>query len=390
MQLSFRRRVFIGVVGIGTLPLAVALILLALQVRSTGSQAGPRAAIDEIAESGRSLMAAVDTVELPEEASAALQAHAEVVAQRTTLVRRAETLTRYAAAALGFAILGVTLILILASLGFARRWSRYVSSPIEELVEWVRTIERGESLPPSDQEGAAPEFDALRRALHEMSYAVEHARRQELDQERLRAFRETARRVAHEMRGPLTAARLAIRQLKPAHDTETVEVLEEETDRLERMAQEFSDFGRLPEGPEADVDLVELVRDVVTGIAPTQMPVQIDVPPSVTVRGHYEPLRRAIQNLVRNAFEATDRRGIHIAIASVNGTIRIVVRDHGPGVPPSLRERIFEPYFTTKKQGTGLGLALARQTVEAHGGNLCVEDADGGGARFVMAIAESE
>jgi signal transduction histidine kinase len=298
---------------------------------------------------------------------------------------RAETLTRAAAAGAALLTLAVAVIVVVASLLLARRWARYVSAPIEELVDWVGRVERRDPLP-ATQTGGAPEFGALRTALHQLADALERARRQELEQERLRAFRETARHVAHEMRAPLGALRLAVRQL--GGTSAAAEVLADETARLEAMAREFSEFGRLPEGPTAPVDLGELIDRVVAGNVPPGCAVERNAPPELFVQGHYEPLRRAVENLVRNAVAFTGDRGIAIAARRTEGTVEVSVRDHGPGVAPEIAERIFEPYFTTRAEGTGLGLALVRQTAAAHGGSVRVTAAPDGGAVFVLTLPE--
>jgi len=388
MRFSFRRRLFWAMVGIGTLPLAASLLVLGLQVRSDSSPAGVRAALDEIAASGRQLVTAVDTAVIDTEAKEALRQHTEVIARRTTLARRAETLSRFAAGFLGLVIFVVAAIVLAASLGMARRWSRLVSAPIEELVDWVRRVERHEPVPRESESRAVPEFEALQGAIREMAGALDDARRRELEQERLQAFRETARKVAHEMRGPLTSAGLALRQLEAKADPAVVSVLKEETLRLERMAQEFSEFGRLPEGPEADIDVGELLMSAVSATVPPGVAVKAVIPTGVAIRGHYEPLRRALQNLLRNAVEATGSGGVDVDLQRDAAVVRVVVSDYGSGVPPDLRTRIFEPYFTTKQKGTGLGLALVRQTVEAHGGTITVEDTETGGARFVVTLPE--
>jgi signal transduction histidine kinase len=377
-------------VGLGTLPLAVALVVLALQVRSTGSPTGPRAALDEVAASGAQLIGDVDTTMLDETGKQALVTHTEVIARRTSLARRAETLSRYAAGTLGIVIFAAAVVLVVTSLGLAGRWSRLVSAPIEELAYWVRRIERREALPPDSAHHGTPEFDELRTALRNMATALDEARRQELEQERLRAFRETARRVAHEMRGPLTAARLAIRQLAARDDDGSVTVLAEETERLERMAREFSDFGRLPEGPQADIDLAEMLENAVTATVPAEVEVTVELEGGLSVRGHYEPLRRAVQNLLSNAVEAGEGRTIEVVAARAGSDVRLSISDRGPGVPAELAASIFDPYVTTKKNGTGLGLALVKQTVTAHRGTVSVHQREHGGATFVITIPEQE
>ncbi|MGD2134785.1 MAG: HAMP domain-containing sensor histidine kinase [Gemmatimonadales bacterium] len=392
MRLTFRHRIFLGLVGLGTLPFAAALVILAFQVRSTSSPSGPRAAIERIAATGREAIATLDTTRLTAAERAALRAHADTIARGTTLARRAEYLSDTAAGALAVLILAGAVVLVALSITLARRLSTYTSAPIEELVEWVRRIELGQPLPAEPGTAGAPEFEALRHALREMAAALERARQQEVERERLRAFRETARRVAHELRSPVNAAQLALRRLTggPPGDARTEQataVLDDELRRLERMAQEFSEFGRLPEGPESEIDVTDLARGVIESTMPPEYPTDLHVENGLTVRGHYEPLRRAVQNVVRNALQADDGRGLTVrAVRAPDGGLELSVADHGTGVPAERRSQIFEPYVTDTHVGTGLGLALVRQTVEAHGGTVRVEDAPGGGARFVISI----
>ena len=393
MRLPFRRRLFFGLVALGTLPLAAALVALGLYVRSAGSPSGPRAAIDEIATSGRAMIEGLDTLRLDDSSRAAVRRHIETIARRTILARRSERLSRAAAAALGVFVLLAALLLVVLSVILVRRWSAQVSSPIEELVTWVRGIEAGRQPPPASaneiSEGP-PELDALRAALRQMAAALDTAREREVDRERLQAFRETARRVAHEMRGPLNAAQLALRRLASVegdarHGT-AFAVLNDEIERLRRLADEFAAFGRLPEGPETAIELGELIESVLNGAVPANCPVRRQVAPNLQIRGRYEVLRRAVENVVRNAVEATDERGIEVSASRDDGHVRLTISDHGPGVPAADRERIFQPYMTTKTKGTGLGLTMARQAALAHGGSLTAGDGASGGAMFAFVL----
>jgi signal transduction histidine kinase len=104
-----------------------------------------------------------------------------------------------------------------------------------------------------------------------------------------------------------------------------------------------------------------------------------------TVVGHYDPLRRAFANLYRNAAEAMKGHGaIDVTVTGDGAGLAVTIADHGPGIPADLRQRVFEPYFTTKDDGTGLGLALVRVTLEAHRGTISVGETPGGGATFAI------
>jgi signal transduction histidine kinase len=241
----------------------------------------------------------------------------------------------------------------------------------------------------------APEFEALRQALRELATAIDVARERELEAERLRAFREVARRVAHEIKNPLTSMRIAVDQMRRTLGqangrTETaIQVLEAETDRLERLAKEFSEFGRMPEGPQSEVDLVELLGELGRTGVPEGVAVRLTANGGRrTLFGHYEPLRRAFANLYRNAAEAMKGTGaIDVTVTGEGTGLAVTIADHGPGIPADLRQRVFEPYFTTKDDGTGLGLALVRNTLEAHRGSISVSETPGGGATFAIVFA---
>ncbi len=391
MRPSFHQRILLILILLGALPTAVAILGWGLTIRSSSPSLGPRQAMEEVGATGRALLRTLDTTRLSPAERAALGAHAGSLNSALGRFQRAETFGRYYYAGLAVAVLVLGAAFLYASVRLGGHLSRQLSRPIEELIGWTGHIRRMEPLPPDRPRRGAPEFAALRMALREMAAALEQGRAREIEAERLRAFRETARRVAHEMKNPLTPIRLAVSQLaRSATGTqqEAIEVLTTETARLEGLAREFTEFGRLPEGPAAPVDLVELLEELArTSLPPGVTPRLALDPATPALLGHYDPLRRAFSNILRNAVEACGGAGpIEIEAAPENGGARVVVRDHGPGIPPELEGRIFEPYWTGKEGGTGLGLALAKQTVELHRGTIQVEPTPGGGATFVVRL----
>ena len=389
MRLAFRQRILLILICLGAVPTAVAIFGWALTVRSTTPAAGALRAIEDVGASGRTLLQTLDSTRLSPPERKALADHAGTLNRALGRFQRVETFGRYYYAGLALVVLLVGATFLYASVRVGGHLSRQLSRPIEELIGWTTHIRRLEPLPPDSPRRGAPEFEALRTALREMADALEQGRVRELEAERLRAFRETARRVAHEMRNPLTPIRLAVAQLsRSAAPTqrEAIDVLVAESERLEQLAREFTEFGRLPEGPAAPVDLAELLAGLVRTSVPPTMRVTLALDPTLPVLlGHYDPLRRAFSNVVRNAVEACEARGaIELAARPEADGVRIEIRDHGPGVPPELAPRIFDPYVTAKTGGTGLGLALARQTVEMHQGTITVEPTPGGGATFVV------
>jgi two-component system, NtrC family, nitrogen regulation sensor histidine kinase NtrY len=390
MRLSFHQRILLILICLGAVPTAVAILGWGLTIRSASRAPGARDAIEGVAASGRLLLHTIDSTRLQPAERRALGDHANKLNTAIGQFQRADTFSRYYYAGLGLVILLLGAAFLYASVRFGGHLSRQLSRPIEELIGWTSHIRRMEPLPPDQPRRGAPEFAALRKALREMAVGLERARSQEIEAERLRAFRETARRVAHEMRNPLTPIRLAIAQLARsagAEHRDTIDVLVAESDRLEQLAREFTEFGRLPEGPAAPVDFTELLSELARTTLPSTMRARLDLNPATPILpGHYDPLRRAFSNILRNAAEACDEQGeVEITAAPDNGGgVRIEIRDHGPGVPADIAERVFDPYFTAKAGGTGLGLALVKQTIEMHGGTIRLTETPGGGATFLV------
>jgi two-component system nitrogen regulation sensor histidine kinase NtrY len=393
MRLSFRQRILLILIGLGAVPTAVAVLGWVYTIRSTSPAAGARSSMEAVESSGRTLLQTLDSTRLSPRERRALANHANKLNTALSRFQRAETFGRYYYAGLGLVVFLAGAAFLYTSVRLGGHLSRQLSRPIEELIGWTGNIQRNEALPPDRPRRGAPEFEALRTALRRMAESLERARSQEIEAERLRAFRETARRVAHEMRNPLTPIRLAVSQLSrapspPQH--EAIDVLVAETARLEQLAREFTEFGRLPEGPAAPVDIPELLEELARTSLPPTMTARLALDPATpTLLGHYDPLRRAFSNILRNAVEACDGKGEIEIAAGPDGAqpgVRVQIADHGPGIPLGIRGRIFDPYTTAKSGGTGLGLALAKQTVTMHGGTIEVADTPGGGATFFIRL----
>jgi signal transduction histidine kinase len=167
-------------------------------------------------------------------------------------------------------------------------------------------------------------------------------------------------------------------------------VIAEETQRLEELAASFAMLGRPAEGPRSPVDVIELFQQLLASDVPGDVEIEITgtTEPQV-VHADYNALLRAFRNVVRNAVEAIDQNGrvrqLYVDVRRMEGNrVRIAIRDSGPGLSEAAQERLFEPDFTTKIRGTGLGLAVARQTFRMHGGDIEAQNVDGGGAEFIV------
>lgn len=390
MSISFRNRILIALLILGAVPTAIGILGWSLALRQTSPVAG-RATTQEIGTSARLLLSVVDTSQLSPTGRAALDSHLDEINRALSLANRAVAYSKARAVALTFFGFFLGALLLWAALSLARSLSAQLSRPLDELVGWTLLIRKGESLPPDLPGTTTPEFTSLRTALQETAAELKQGRAAELEAERLRAFREVARRVAHEMKNPLTPVRFAVSQLSttatPAQQ-EALEVLRAESARLESLAREFANLGRLPEGPAAQVDLCELLGELARTSVPPEMEVHLKLRPDTPhILGHYDPLHRAFANLIRNAVEASGGTGVlEISVGPGLGGARVTIADHGVGIPVEELPQIFEPYFTRKADGTGLGLALVRQAVEMHRGTVGVWETEGGGATFEVRL----
>jgi two-component system, NtrC family, nitrogen regulation sensor histidine kinase NtrY len=389
--LTFRQRILWALLALGVLPTGAVLVSWALTIQNSSTAEAMRHAVSESGNTGRVLIETLDTTRLSGAERKALTDHATALNTVLSRTQQISAYSQYIGAAATALLLLLGAIIIYAGTRIAGHLSRQLSRPIGELVEWTGFIRRREPLPNEPPKRGAPEFGVLRDALRGMADELEAGRERELEATRLRAFREVARRVAHEMKNPLTPMRFAVAQLSrnatPAQ-ADALEVLTTESGRLEQLAREFADFGRLPEGPAAEVDLRELLDELVrTSLPPEVKTVVVADPAAPRVMGHLDPLRRAFSNVLRNGAEAQGGSGeLKVVITPWQDGAEVRIADRGPGIRTSDRERIFQPYVTSKKDGTGLGLALVRQTIEVHGGTVAVEENQGGGAVFVFRL----
>lgn len=349
---------------------------------------GEAAAWERVAASGSNTIEGLRSAELTPSQRSAIQAHERELSQSLTQARRLEFLVdRFVPLMVTGAIVGLLLLALIVS-RIASHLSRQLSRPLNELVGWTERISHGEPLPPATPVRGAPEFETLRSRMRSMAHELDEGRSRALEAERLRAFRESARRFAHELKNPLTPIQFALARLEreaPPSLGDAVEVLRMETARLDQMSRAFAQFGRLPEGPLSDVDVGEMVRYASRATVPPDIAVAVSVgTDEIMVRGHHDALQRALSNVLLNAADASGPGGrieVDVERTTMAGVdaVQIHVRDSGPGISPERIQTIWEPYITSKPGGTGLGLAIARQAILAHDGSIDIQCPPGGG-----------
>ncbi|MFP5355076.1 MAG: sensor histidine kinase, partial [Gemmatimonadota bacterium] len=371
---GFRTRLF-AILSLFALVPAVALTLAwgAVTLRALPLVSGS-AAWERLAESGRRAVDAAREAPLSPAQDAALRAHELELEESVTQARRFAFLANRLVPVVVVGALLTLAVLWVAASRVAGHLSRQMSRPLDELVGWTGRIERGEPLPDGVPARGAPEFAVLRDRMRTMARELAVGRERALEAERLRAYRETAQRVAHEIKNPLTPIQFAIARLRSdatGGQREALDVLETETRRLDALARSFSQFGRLPSGPPADVDVAELVRYTAQASVPPGITLTVDAEEGLPmIRGHHDALQRALSNVLLNAVDACGGQGtirVRVARTTVDGgpAVGVAVTDSGKGIAPEDLPTIWDPYVTHKAGGTGLGLAIARQTILA-------------------------
>jgi signal transduction histidine kinase len=392
-QLRFRTRLIVILSLFAIVPAALLTILWGGTMRSTISLVGGQTAWEGVANTGERAIAAARAAPLTPPQRAAVDAHERELSTSVEQARRFSFLAGRSMRIVTAVALFALVVFAIIAWRVAGHLSRQMSRPLVEIVGWTEMIGRGEDLPPRDARVAkgAPEFATLRDRMREMADAIDVGRKRAAEAERLNAYRESARRVAHELKNPLTPIRFAIERLRrdtPPSLRDTVDVLAIESARLERIARAFAEFGKLPEGPAAEVDVGELVRYSASSAVPDGISVSVSTPDDLPrVIGHHDALAGAISNVVINAADACNGTG-RIDISASRTRLRdkeavaIDISDNGSGIAAADLEHIWEPYVTQKPGGTGLGLAIARQAVLAHDGTVEAMSTLGEGTRI--------
>lgn len=392
-RLSFRARLF-GILALFAVVPALVITLAwgGAMTRVLPLMAG-KAAWDTVAATGDRVIAAARRAAPSPAESVAIAGHEQALANAVTRSRQFELIADRAPAALLVASLVLVGLLTFGAARLAGHLTRQMTRPLDEVVAWTGRIGRGEPVPSGEARGA-PEFDVLRAGMRRLADDLAEGRRAALEAERLKALRESARQVAHELKNPLTPIRFAVARLKgqvPAELADTVAVLDAESARLDQMARSFAQFGRLPEGPMAEVDVAELVGGAVRTSVPDEMACEVRVEAGLALVGRSDALGRALGNVLMNAVEACGPSGhidVRVATRGTEGTptVEFAVHDDGPGIEAAKLDAIWDPYVSGKAGGTGLGLAIVRQTIEAHGGSVRAESTAGTGTTIYLTI----
>ncbi|MFH1219090.1 MAG: ATP-binding protein [Candidatus Eisenbacteria bacterium] len=289
----------------------------------------------------------------------------------------------------------LVVILAVSSALVSRLLARRISQPITELARATERVARGD-LEHRVTVTARDEVQSLVTGFNKMTEELQENKQNLIRAERIAAWRDVARRIAHEIKNPLTPIEIAIYRIKKRIEADSPEalvikdreVIQESLDSilkevtaLKAIAQEFSSFAKLPEPKFEPLDINDVIKSVLELYASSSQNIQVrsnllssDLP---RVRADKDQMRSVVANLVKNAFEAMPEGGT-LTITTLQAPVgkslqpgaRIEISDTGAGIPQEIREKIFDPYFTTKSTGTGIGLALAFRIVSDHQGRI--------------------
>jgi signal transduction histidine kinase len=321
-------------------------------------------------------------------------AHLVVAVSDVALRARLSEVAAITAALAGAAVLAAALLGWLV----ARRMTR----DLDALLAGVRAVARGD-LDARVEARGGDEIGRVAEAFNVMTRDLRDAKEQLVQAERVAAWQEIAKSLAHEIKNPLTPIQMSVETLRKTwsgkHPSfgeifeEATRTVLDEVQRLKRIVGEFSQFARMPRAERRPQELNEIVGSalalyrgsvkVVSELGPGLPPVEAD----------RDQLTQVVLNLLENARDAVASRGSDESVGRITVRTRLSdrgmtleVEDNGPGFDPTLAEKLFAPYFTTKDAGTGLGLAIVRRIVVDHGGRVAAISEPGRGARFVIEL----
>jgi len=302
------------------------------------------------------------------------------------------------------AIINVFMLLLALSIVSAIFVSSWLTSPLRMIQRSFSRMELGKNNQPIAYH-SNDEIGDLVREYNQKLADLEVAAVQLAQSERESAWREMAKQVAHEIKNPLTPMKLSIQQLLRVYDPNDPDSRQkiervsnsviEQIDALTSIANAFANFAKMPQPKMECIDMRAFLESIVAVFDvkdSCEVHLETSEQPAM-VEGDREMLLRVMNNLVTNAIQAipVGRKGdIRVELEVAGGEVIISVSDNGTGIPQEQLATVFEPYFTTKSTGTGLGLAMVRQIVEGHNGTIMISETGDTGTtvRLVLPAVE--
>lgn len=262
--------------------------------------------------------------------------------------------------------------------------------------------------------------DELGMLKHELNQMAEQLAQEKIQKaleqkralraERVAAWHHVGRLVAHEIKNPLSPIQMSIETLQKAYRRnhpdfpqmldESTKAIVEEVSRMKHLVNEFSSFARLPRPKVVDVHLSEIIKHITSMHADNTIEFQLSTPETRSIKADHDQLTQVVLNLVQNAIDAGKENAsseniakenidnpktiVAISITETETGIEMNIEDNGNGIADDKIDTIFDPYMTTKKHGTGLGLAMVQRIIQDHDGQIDVSHGELGGAKFTI------
>lgn len=298
-------------------------------------------------------------------------------------------------------------LIVIISVWQGAYWTRRFTRRLHTLNMATKSVAQGDlqvRVNPGGQDEVAELIDSFNTMVDEI--ASTRARIEYL--QKISTWQEIARRLAHEIKNPLTPIHLAAQQLKNKYNAndpnfgrlleQSVDIIEEEVVTLKRLVTDFSSFAKLPQIAPEPIDVADFLSDCEASLEYMGEQHNVDLHFELPTQGilvsiDVMMMKRVVDNLIRNATEAMANANvstpkIRITVIELTKTNDVAIRfeDNGPGILPEHHPSLFEPYFTTKEEGTGLGLAISKKIVLEHNGVIWIDDEQDVGATFVVQI----
>ncbi len=282
-----------------------------------------------------------------------------------------------------------------------------MTKPINQLASGAAEIASG-NLEHQVAIQSPDEIGRLAGAFNQMAAALKTSLERRLAAERLAAWGDAARWVVHEIKNPLFPIRLSIENLQRAHQgrgnqpqvfeeifAQCTDIVIEEVERLQRLVDEFNQFARMPPSERKSANLNQIVQNVANLYAESVTNIQVKTnldPKLPLLLIDSEQIAQALGNLIKNAIEAMPNGGtLNVSTQLVDAAkIRINIQDTGIGMSSETRAQVFEPYYTTKDTGTGLGMAIVQRIITDHDGEIFIESEEGIGTTVWIELETPE
>tara|TARA_B110000858_G_scaffold182236_1_gene221427 strand:- start:2245 stop:3690 length:1446 start_codon:yes stop_codon:yes gene_type:complete len=299
-------------------------------------------------------------------------------------------------------LLTIYLLLFIGAVILAYLLSTYITKSIASISLKIKGVEIGENNERLSWENN-DEIGVLVNAYNEMLNKLELSKEKLAQNERQIAWREMAKQVAHEIKNPLTPMKLSVQHLGRALDIskgrnkDTLKDFQEKMLQqiriLTEIADEFSNYAELPKGKMQEVDLIEIIHKIINLFKHEErvkFNLNFQKDNYFGLIGDENQLIRLFNNLIQNSLQAMDHNGnIKLNLSQEENNIIISFVDSGPGIPIEIQDKIFEPKFTTKTKGKGLGLALVCQIILNHNGKISLVKERAMGTEFKITFKKS-